>query len=220
MHQKGYGSWFVCITVCMFVTLIFLRHLTARTATGETGREKVIRQQLVSRSHLPVCNMSHVYFTLWDKSTCTQTTGNQTCWYEGSTPAMNHLSNTTCSRPFIHSVLRWHTYKSSRPGSQYDVRTSVVSRASEWRWNRLEFYSSVVSWALASVQPIRLSKNLTSRMQFDWWKNTSSRDTHDARDAGGTSIILWTRPYIQPAASGYLSQHHNAHTGNCTGSVK
>ena len=57
-------------------------------------------------------------------------------------------------------------HKLSLPGSQY-ARTSVASRASGWRWNRLDFYSSIVLWALASVQPIRLSKNLTSGMQFD-----------------------------------------------------
>ena len=57
-----------------------------------------------------------------------------------------------------------------RPGSQYDARASVASRASGWRWNRLDFYSNVALRALASVQPIRLSKNLTSGMQFDWWK--------------------------------------------------
>ena len=61
-----------------------------------------------------------------------------------------------------------------KPGSQYDARASVVSRASGWRWNRLDFYSSVASRALASVQPIRLSKNLTSGMQFDWRKKTFS----------------------------------------------
>ena len=35
------------------------------------------------------------------------------------------------------------------------------------RWNRLDFYSSIVSPALASIQPIRLSKNLMSGIQFD-----------------------------------------------------
>ena len=94
MHWKGYGSWFVCVTVCMFVTMIFLRHLTAKKShcnkwdheESERGRENVIRKQLVSWSCLPVCNMSHVYFKLWDTHTCTQTTGNQTCWYEGECP--------------------------------------------------------------------------------------------------------------------------------------
>ena len=57
-----------------------------------------------------------------------------------------------------------------KPSSQYDARASITSRASGWRWNRLNFYSSVVSRALASVQPIRLSKNLMSEMQFDWKK--------------------------------------------------
>ena len=56
----------------------------------------------------------------------------------------------------------------------YDACASVALRASGLRWNRLDFYSSVASWALASVQPIRLSKNLTSGMQFDWWKRLFS----------------------------------------------
>ena len=55
-------------------------------------------------------------------------------------------------------------------GSQYYAHASVVSQASGWCWNRLDFYSSVASWALTSVQPIWLSKNLLSGMQFDWWK--------------------------------------------------
>ena len=83
-----------------------------------------------------------------------------------------------------------------KPGSQYDARASVASRVSGWRWNRLDFYSSVASWALASVQPIRLSKNLMSEMQFDWWKKTFFRDAHDAR---GASVILWTRLNTQQA---------------------
>ena len=77
-----------------------------------------------------------------------------------------------------------------KPGSQNDACASVALRASGWRWNRLNFYSSIASRALASVQPIRLSKNLTSGMQFDGKKNTFFRDAHDARSA---SVILWTR---------------------------
>ena len=57
-----------------------------------------------------------------------------------------------------------------KPGSQYDARASVASRASGWCWNRLDFYFSVALRVLASIQPIRLFKNLTSGMQFDWWK--------------------------------------------------
>ena len=76
-----------------------------------------------------------------------------------------------------------------KPGSQYDAHASVASRASGWRWNRLDFYSSVASRALASVQPIRLSKNLTSGMQFDWWK----KDFFPWR-SHSASVILWTRP--------------------------
>ena len=59
-------------------------------------------------------------------------------------------------------------------GSQYDARASVASQASGWRWNRLDFYSNVASQALASVQPISLLKNITSGMQFDWWKKDFS----------------------------------------------
>ena len=57
---------------------------------------------------------------------------------------------------------------SIKPGSQYDAHANVASRAPGWRWNRLDFYSSVALQALASVQPIRLSKNLMSEIQFDW----------------------------------------------------
>ena len=71
-----------------------------------------------------------------------------------------------------------------QPGSQYGAHTSVASRASGWCWNILDFYSSVALQVLASVQPIRMSKNLTSGMQFDWWKNTFF---HYARSA---SVIL------------------------------
>ena len=54
--------------------------------------------------------------------------------------------------------------------AQYDTHASVVSWASGWHWNRLHFYSNVASRTLASIQPIRLLKNFTSGMQFDWWK--------------------------------------------------
>ena len=36
-----------------------------------------------------------------------------------------------------------------------------ASQALGWHWNRLNFYSSIASPALASIQPIKLSKNLT-----------------------------------------------------------
>ena len=89
-------------------------------------------------------------------------------------------------------------YKCSsvKPGSQYDAHASIVSWASGWRWNRLDFYSIVVLRALASVQPIRLLRNLTSGMQFDLWKNTFSLDVLNAHDARSTSVILWTRLYM------------------------
>ena len=38
-----------------------------------------------------------------------------------------------------------------KAGSQYDTRASVVSWALGLRWNRLNFYSSIASPALASV---------------------------------------------------------------------
>ena len=85
----------------------------------------------------------------------------------------------TVSNSHFHRVLQrahphWlcnpqHCY-TVKPGSQYDARASVAPRASGLRWNRLDFYSSVALRVLASVQPIRLLKNLTSGMQFDWWK--------------------------------------------------
>ena len=56
---------------------------------------------------------------------------------------------------------------SIKPGSQYDAHSNVASWAPGWHWNRLDFYSSVASQALASVQPIRLLKNLMSEIQFD-----------------------------------------------------
>ena len=92
------------------------------------------------------------------------------------------------ARMFFTYLCEIHYHGWLKPGSQFDPRTSVVLWASGWRWNRLDFYSSVASRALASVQPIRLSKNLTSGMQFDWWKDFS-----DVRDARGASVILWTR---------------------------
>ena len=88
--------------------------------------------------------------------------------------------------------MKQHENASIKPSSQYDTRSSIALRASGWCWNRLDFYSSVASQELASVQPIRLLKNLMSEMQFDWWKNTFSLDAHDAC---ATSIILWTRLY-------------------------
>ena len=54
-----------------------------------------------------------------------------------------------------------------KAGSQYDSGASMASQASGWCWNRLNFYSSIASPALASVQPIRLSKNWTSGIEFD-----------------------------------------------------
>ena len=38
---------------------------------------------------------------------------------------------------------------SIKPGSQYDARASVVLQVLGWRWNRLDFYSSIASQALA-----------------------------------------------------------------------
>ena len=44
-----------------------------------------------------------------------------------------------------------------KAGSQFDTGPSVASQASIWHsvWNRLDFYSSVASLALASIQPIK-----------------------------------------------------------------
>ena len=56
--------------------------------------------------------------------------------------------------------------------SKYDVGTSIASQVSVWRWSWLKFSLSVTSPALVSIQPIRLSKNLTSGIKFDYWKNT------------------------------------------------
>ena len=70
-----------------------------------------------------------------------------------------------------------------------DAGRSVVSQASVWCWNRLNFYSSVVSPVLASVQSIRLSTTFTSGIEFDQWKNNFSCNAHSA------NIILWTRLY-------------------------
>ena len=48
--------------------------------------------------------------------------------------------------------------QSVKPGLQYDDDASVGLRVLGWHWNRLTFYSSVASPALASVQSIKLSK--------------------------------------------------------------
>ena len=89
-------------------------------------------------------------------------------------------------RQFVCRALNPHVL-CVKPGSQYDACASV---ASGWCWNKLDFYSSVASWALASIQPIRLSKNLTSGMQFDWWKKTLFCDAHDAHGAR-TRLKAW-----------------------------
>ena len=81
---------------------------------------------------------------------------------------------------------------SIKPASQYDAHANVASRAPGWRWNRLDFYSSVALQALASVQPIRLSKNLMSEIQFDWLKILFPLTL---TNACGASFILWTRLY-------------------------
>ena len=44
-------------------------------------------------------------------------------------------------------------------GLQYDAGTNIVLQVLGWCWNRLDFYSSIVSPALAGVQSIRSSKN-------------------------------------------------------------
>ena len=50
-----------------------------------------------------------------------------------------------------------------KPGSQYDAGASVALQVSGWCWNGLYFYSMC---CVASIQPIRLSKNLTSGIEF------------------------------------------------------
>ena len=86
-----------------------------------------------------------------------------------------HVYSVPCPWTFFTSRIQcislYSFYYCIKPGSQYDACANVASRASRWRWNRLDFYSSIASRALASVQPIRLSKKLTSGMQFDWWKD-------------------------------------------------
>ena len=53
-----------------------------------------------------------------------------------------------------------------------DAAASIVSRVSMWL-DRLNFYSSIVSLALASIQPIRLLKNLIIIRNWIWQvKNT------------------------------------------------
>ena len=95
-----------------------------------------------------------------------------------------------------------------KPGSQYDARASVAMRASGWHWNRLDFYSSVASWALASVQPIRLSKNLTSAMQFDWWKRLFSLTL--------TTLVMLAVPasYCEPGFTQHLKYDNNYKYGD------
>ena len=52
---------------------------------------------------------------------------------------------------------------SLKGGTQYGTHPSVMSG---WCWNRLYFYSSIASSMLASIQAIRLSENLTPRIEF------------------------------------------------------
>ena len=85
-----------------------------------------------------------------------------------------------------------------KPGSQYDARASIALRASGWCWNRLDFYSSVASLALASVQPIRLSKNLRDaiwlvKKTFFLWR--SQRQRHIVNQAlDGKHILIMPPP--------------------------
>ena len=72
------------------------------------------------------------------------------------------------------------------------VRNMAFVPALGWRWNRLDFYSSVASRELASVQPIRLLKNYVRDAIWLVKNNTFSLDAHDAC---GASIILWTQLY-------------------------
>ena len=60
---------------------------------------------------------------------------------------------------FVYSSRTVYVHRRLKPGSQYDARTSIASRASGWCRNRLNFYYSIVSRAFSSGQPIRLSKN-------------------------------------------------------------
>ena len=95
------------------------------------------------------------------------------------------------------SFLKFEAELHIKPGSQYDARASIASRASGWRWNRLDFYSSIASRALASVQPIRLSKILMSGMQFDWWKKEffswrSQRQHYAVNQALSSNLELLT----------------------------
>ena len=53
----------------------------------------------------------------------------------------------------------------------------------------------------------QIVKNLTSGIQFDWWKKAFSLDAHDARDARSTSVILWTRLYTCTLSFGCAFPH-------------
>ena len=60
-----------------------------------------------------------------------------------------------------------------KPRLTFGSGTNMVSQVSGGCWNRLNFYSSVAMPVLPSVQPVRLSKNLTSGKEFDYWKKYS-----------------------------------------------
>ena len=85
-----------------------------------------------------------------------------------------------------------------KAGSQYDARACVASRVSEWCWNRLDFYSNVASRALASIQPIILSKNLTVRDAI-WlvkkrifpWRLWRQRHIVNQALVSGSSLCMW-----------------------------
>ena len=81
----------------------------------------------------------------------------------------------------LHVQLNCQHKRHLKTASQYDIGTSIASQASGWRQNRLDFYSNIVSSALASIQPIRLLKFwhqeyiLTSKKNtFTWCSQLSS----------------------------------------------
>ena len=91
--------------------------------------------------------------------------GVRTCNYNSVT--WENIKRKATSGVWTYTRYQYVWIVSVKHGSQYDACATIALRASGWRWNRLDFYSSLASWALASIQPIRLSKNLTTEIQFD-----------------------------------------------------
>ena len=104
-----------------------------------------------------------------------------------------------------------------KAGSQYDAGSSVASWALGWRWNRLDFYSSIVLLVLVSIQPIRLLKKYDTRNRIWLVKRYFSRNAYDTRDAHGPSVILLTRlKWEHYWVTAFSTKHSIPYNNTCT----